>query len=59
MPVEDFLALVAAREQVGLAEARNHTAAVLSTLREAVGDEEFLDVTVQLPREYETVTASP
>ncbi|HEX7300249.1 MAG TPA: DUF2267 domain-containing protein [Solirubrobacteraceae bacterium] len=57
MAVEDFLARVAAREQVGLAEARNHTAAVLSTLREAVGDEEFLDVTSQLPTEYDVVLA--
>jgi uncharacterized protein (DUF2267 family) len=57
MSVEEFLALVAAREQVGLAEARNHTAAVLSTLREAVGEEEFLDVTSQLPTEYDVVLA--
>jgi uncharacterized protein (DUF2267 family) len=57
MAVEDFLARVAAREQVGLAEARTHTAAVLGTLREAVGDEEFLDVTSQLPTEYDVVLA--
>jgi uncharacterized protein (DUF2267 family) len=57
MPVEDFLTRVAAREQVGLAEARSHTTAVLSTLREAVGDQEFLDVTAQLPTEYDVVLA--
>jgi uncharacterized protein (DUF2267 family) len=57
MAVEDFLKLVGARAQVGLAEARTSTAAVLTTLREAVGDEEFLDVTSQLPSEYDVVLA--
>ncbi|MEA2395215.1 MAG: hypothetical protein QOJ82_3106 [Solirubrobacteraceae bacterium] len=59
MSLEDFIGRVAEREGVSVAQARDHARAVLVTLREAVGDEEFLDVTVQLPREYETVTALP
>ncbi|MEA2254578.1 MAG: hypothetical protein QOG35_623 [Solirubrobacteraceae bacterium] len=59
MSVEDFIGRVAEREGVSFDQARDHARAVLVTLREAVGDEEFLDVTVQLPREYETVTAPP
>lgn len=31
---------------------RNATDAVLATLREAIGDGEFFDVTVQLPDDY-------
>jgi uncharacterized protein (DUF2267 family) len=31
--------------------------AVLVTLREAIADDEFYDVTVQLPEEYEAVLA--
>ena len=52
MPLERFVTLIAAREGVpapGLALA--HARAVLTTLREAVEDE-FFDVTAQLPRDY-------
>jgi uncharacterized protein (DUF2267 family) len=38
---------------------REHTAAVFETLREAIGNEEFLDITAQLPREYQAVGARP
>jgi uncharacterized protein (DUF2267 family) len=53
MPFDRFVALIAAREHVpapGLALA--HARAVLTTLREAVDDDEFFDVTAQLPQDY-------
>jgi uncharacterized protein (DUF2267 family) len=40
-----------------LERVRDHVRAVLVTLREAVGDDEFFDVTVQLPNEYFSVLA--
>jgi uncharacterized protein (DUF2267 family) len=43
---------VAEREGSGYDAALEHAQAVFMTLREAVGDEEFSDVTVELPREY-------
>jgi uncharacterized protein (DUF2267 family) len=52
MPLERFVALIGEREHVpapGLALA--HARAVLTTLREAVEDE-FFDVTAQLPQDY-------
>jgi hypothetical protein len=36
----------------GAEQARNHAHAVFLALREALGDKEFFDVTVQLPPEY-------
>jgi uncharacterized protein (DUF2267 family) len=57
MPLEDFLDRVSEREGVSLDEARDHTRAVLLTLREAVGEREFLDVTDQLPSDYESLLA--
>jgi uncharacterized protein (DUF2267 family) len=42
---------------VDVERAQEHARAVLTTLREAVGAEEFVDVTVQLPDEYATVLA--
>ncbi|MER5371826.1 hypothetical protein [Streptomyces sp. NPDC002553] len=33
--------------------------AVLATLREAVGDQEFRDATAQLPREYDILLSTP
>lgn len=50
--LEDFVGRVAEREGVSPAMARDHARAVFLTLREAVGDREFFDVTVQLPDEY-------
>jgi uncharacterized protein (DUF2267 family) len=52
MGFEDFVRRVAEREGVEASQARAHTRAVILTLREAIGDEEFFDVTVQLPDEY-------
>ena len=37
------------------AEALVHARAVLATLRETVGDEEFLDVMSELPADYKRV----
>jgi uncharacterized protein (DUF2267 family) len=54
MGVDAFVVRVAERESVDAEDARDHVRAVMRTLREAVG-EEFVDVTVQLPREYESV----
>jgi uncharacterized protein (DUF2267 family) len=52
MPVEQFVRLVAEREGVDDLAAAHHARAVFHALREAVGDEEFLDVTVELPEDY-------
>jgi uncharacterized protein (DUF2267 family) len=50
-----FVRRVAEREGVPGPIALKHTAAVLGVLREAVGEQEFLDVTVQLPDDYAAV----
>jgi uncharacterized protein (DUF2267 family) len=55
MSLEQFLARVAEREGVTPAEARVHTRAVLATLREAVGDDEFFDIQAELPGDYAAV----
>jgi uncharacterized protein (DUF2267 family) len=57
MSLEDFLQRVAEREPANVFAARDHARAVFATLREAVGDEEFFDVTVQLPNEFGSVLA--
>jgi uncharacterized protein (DUF2267 family) len=57
MSLEDFLARIAEREGVSALVAREHARAVFVALREAVGDDEFFDVTVQLPEEYDQVVA--
>ena len=49
MSADDFMQRIAEREGVTPAVAARHARAVLTTLREAVGDDEFFDVTVQLP----------
>ena len=59
MPVEEFVLHVAEREGVTPGEALRHTRAVFATLHEAVPEEEFLDVTVQLPRDYAALEARP
>lgn len=51
-PLEEFLGRVAELEGVSPEQARDHAKAVFLTLREAVGNEEFFDVTVQFPPEY-------
>jgi uncharacterized protein (DUF2267 family) len=48
---------VATREGVSLEQAHDHVRAVLGTLREAVSNDEFLDVTSQLPSDYVEVLA--
>lgn len=57
MSLDDFLRRIAEREGVTPAEAREHARAVFATLREAVGESEFLDVSAQLPLEYAAVEA--
>jgi uncharacterized protein (DUF2267 family) len=58
MVVEEFLRRVAAREGASMAEADvfdqvpAHVRAVFATLAEAVGVEEWLDVTAELPDGY-------
>jgi uncharacterized protein (DUF2267 family) len=59
MSLEEFVNRVAEREGVGAAEARDHTRAVLQTLRDVVDDDEFFDVAVQLGDEYNPVLARP
>jgi len=59
MSLDDFVRRVAEREGVTPAEAREHTRAVFATLREAVGEDEFRDVSAQLPLEYAAVEALP
>lgn len=59
MALEQFVRHVAEREGVAPVEAREHTRAVLATLREAVTPKEWLDMTSQLPDEYRGVLARP
>ena len=55
MRLEDFVRRVAEQEGISLDRALEHVSAVLRTVRDAVGEEEFLDVTSQLPAEYEAL----
>jgi uncharacterized protein (DUF2267 family) len=57
VPLQSFARRVAEREGVPPAEALVHARAVLATLREAVGDEEFLDVMSELPADYKRTLA--
>ncbi|GLX11004.1 DUF2267 domain-containing protein [Microbispora sp. NBRC 16548] len=59
MGLEEFLRRVAEREGVSLDQAREHAAAVFATLREAITDKEFFDITVQLPDEYWALLPRP
>jgi len=59
MSLDEFVLRIAQREGVTPAEAREHARAVFATLREAVGEDEFLDVSAQLPLEYAAVEARP
>jgi uncharacterized protein (DUF2267 family) len=52
MSFDEFVRRVADREDTSPLVARDHVIAVLATLREAIGEDEFLDVTAQLPEEY-------
>jgi uncharacterized protein (DUF2267 family) len=55
MRLDDFVRRVAEQEGISLDRALEHVSAVLSTVREAVGEQEFLDVTSELPAEYEAL----
>jgi uncharacterized protein (DUF2267 family) len=59
MPLDEFVHLVAEREEVTPDQAREHTRAVFATLREAVTPKEWFDVTAQLPDEYTAVYGRP
>jgi uncharacterized protein (DUF2267 family) len=59
MSLDEFVRRVAEREGVTPAEARAHARAVFATLREAVGEDEFRDVSDQLPLEYAALQAEP
>jgi uncharacterized protein (DUF2267 family) len=57
MSFEQFVQKVAEREavksdKVDVEAAREHVVDVLRTLREAVGDDEFFDLSAELPREF-------
>jgi uncharacterized protein (DUF2267 family) len=52
MSWEEFVGRVAEREGVAAARAADDAVAVLRTLREAVGDDEWFDITVQLPQDF-------
>lgn len=55
MKLADFVRRVAEQEGISLDRALEHVSAVLRTVRDAVGEQEFLDVTSQLPAEYEAL----
>jgi uncharacterized protein (DUF2267 family) len=58
MSLDKFIDRVATREGIDdVLTVREHARAVFLTLREAVGDEEFFDVTVQLPPDYDALWA--
>jgi uncharacterized protein (DUF2267 family) len=53
MSAVEFVSQVAHQKGVSLDQATEYVRAVLATLREAVGDDEYFDVTVALPPDYE------
>ena len=53
MRAEEFARRVAGREGASVRDATRHTRAVMATLRDAVGVEEFADVVVELPKDYD------
>lgn len=55
MRLDDFVRRVADQEGISPDRALEQVSAVLRTVREAVGEDEFLDVTSQLPAEYEAL----
>jgi uncharacterized protein (DUF2267 family) len=59
MPLHSFLRRVVEREGVPPADALVHARAVLDTLRETVGDEEFFDVMSELPADYKRTLVPP
>jgi len=59
MSLEEFLQTVAERAGVGVEEAREYARAVLSTVRDAVTEKEFQDLTSELARAYIEELAHP
>ncbi|MCO5974102.1 DUF2267 domain-containing protein [Actinoallomurus soli] len=59
MSLDRFLQIIADREGIDRFAASEHARAVFATLREAVGDEEYFDVTVQLPPDYSVLLPVP
>jgi uncharacterized protein (DUF2267 family) len=59
MSLDEFLLRVAEREGVTVDEAREHSRAVLRSLREAIPDKEFRDTAAQLPKDFTVLTARP
>jgi uncharacterized protein (DUF2267 family) len=58
LKLADFVQRIAEREGVPARLALVRARAVVATLREAVGDDEFFDVTVQLPDDYVSALAA-
>jgi uncharacterized protein (DUF2267 family) len=59
LSLRDFVRGIAEREGVGPQAAGDHARAVFATLREAVSDKEFADMTAQLPDDYRALLARP
>jgi uncharacterized protein (DUF2267 family) len=59
MTLDTFLDRIAERESVDPFQASEHARAVFATLREAISDKEFFDVTVQLPPDYQVLLPAP
>jgi uncharacterized protein (DUF2267 family) len=59
LSLDEFVRRIAEREGVTPETALDHARAVFATLREALPEKEFLDVTAQLPRDYAAVEARP
>jgi uncharacterized protein (DUF2267 family) len=59
MRLDRFLGQIAERAGVDPFEAGEHARAVFATLREAISDKEFYDVTAQLPPEYAVLLPAP
>jgi uncharacterized protein (DUF2267 family) len=59
MSLEEFVRRIAEREGVTPVVALEHARAVFATLREAIGEQEFLDVSAQLPQDYAAIEAHP
>lgn len=55
LSLPDFVRAVAEREGAPPGHANEHIRAVLATLREAVGEKEYLDMRAQLPDEYSAI----
>jgi uncharacterized protein (DUF2267 family) len=55
MKPDRFVAKIAQREGVTPLDAVVHARAVFITLREAIGDDEFFDITSQLDPDYDAL----